>query len=946
MGRIRTLLLLLAATADARSLGPAGAGASAVTSSASDRADRLASSTSSSTTSTAAAAAAASALHVPRSPQPPNGEPQPTQQPTQRPTQMALQENIQARYQSLCSGLDPHISPAELALKVCSGLPSASVSPAQLSELMSETAAAQSSLHPDFARLAARVSVAHLHDTTEPGLLVTLQRMHDHKLAGGEAAPLVSAELVERAARMAPALEAALEHTRDYDYDYFGLRTLQRSYLHKGSDGRIIERPQHMLMRVALCVHGDDLPSVLQAYSLMTRGQYTHATPTLFNAGSPRQQLCSCFLLTAKEDSIPGIFETLSRCALISRDAGGIGVSVSQIRASQSYIRSSGGRSSGLVPMLRVFDATARYVDQGGGKRKGAFAIYLEPWHADVFAFLDLKKNHGKEEARARDLFYALWIPDLFMKRVEEGGDWSLFCPDEAPGLADCHSEAFERLYTQYESEGLARRTVPAQQLWFKILEAQMETGTPYMLFKDAANAKSNQQHLGTIRGSNLCTEIIEYTSPDEVAVCNLASIALPRFVRADRRGAPLGGDEASQPREAGEEGGGDVHAARAAGGGGGGVPPPSEEEGEPPLSEEAAFDFEELRRVTRFVAMSLDRVISVTHYPLPEAENSNTRHRPVGIGVQGLADVFAMLRLPFESAAAADLNAAIFETMYYGALEASCELAEALGPHPSYESSPASRGELQFDLWGVTPTPRWDWAGLKARIARHGLRNSLLMAPMPTASTAQILGNNECFEPVTSNLYARRTLAGEFFLLNPHLQKELQSLGLWSRETRDRIISAGGSVQGLPSLPDSLKAVYKTAWEIKQRTLIDLAADRGAFIDQSQSLNLFLKEPTFSQVSSMHFHAWRRGLKTGMYYLRTQPAAEAIQFTVQNSDGKPGRPAGSAEGGGASAEGGGAAGSAGSEGNDGAEDSAQREAAAARCALNSAPGECEMCSS
>ena len=730
--------------------------------------------------------------------------------------------------------------------------------------------------------------------------------MHDHTLASGQAAPIVNSELLALAERMAPELEAALDHSRDYAYDYFGLRTLQRSYLHRNSDGAPLERPQHMLMRVALCVHGDDLPNVLLAYSQMKDGLYTHATPTLFNAGSPRQQLCSCFLLTATDDSIQGIFDTLSRCALISRDAGGIGVSVSNIRASQSYIRSSGGRSSGLVPMLRVFDAAARYVDQGGGKRKGAFAIYLEPWHADVFAFLDLKKNHGKEEARARDLFYALWVPDLFMTRVEQGANWSLFCPDEAPGLLDCHGAAFEALYTRYEEEGRARQVVPAQQLWFKILEAQMETGTPYMLYKDAANAKSNQQHLGTIRGSNLCTEIIEYTAPDEVAVCNLASIALPKFVRVDRRGMHLAQSEDADDFD----------------------------------EISAIFDLERLRQVTRFVAMSLDRVISRTAYPLPEAERSNLRHRPIGIGVQGLADTFAMLRLPFEGAAAARLNKAIFETMYFGALEASCDQAERFEPYETFEGSPASRGKLQFDLWGVAPTDRWDWNGLRERIRLHGLRNSLLMAPMPTASTAQILGNTECFEPMTSNLYARRTLAGEFFVLNPHLQRELQSLGLWSRQMRDLIIASDGSVQKLPWLPSWLKRVYKTAWEIRQRALIDMAADRGAFIDQSQSLNVFLKDPSFSQVSSMHFHAWRRGLKTGMYYLRSQPATEAIKFTVSgnglnargSSDGAFSvRPEADGEHRGLSA-------SVGS--------SEDREALAAHCAARSAPGQCEMCGS
>ena len=825
----------------------------------------------------------------------------------------AMREAVEARFRALLDGLDPLISPSELADKVCGGLPAEGVSEEELSSLMAETAAYQSSMHPDFGRLAARVAVVRLQECTEPGLVATLRRMREHTHQG-EPAPMVTAELLQRAERMAPRLEAALRHDADFAYDYFGLRTLQRSYLHRSRDGQPIERPQHLLMRVALCVHGDDEAAVLEAYDLMSRGLYTHATPTLFNAGSPRQQLSSCFLLSTRADSIEGIFDTLGQCARISRDAGGIGLSVSNVRAARSYIRSSGGVSSGLVPMLRVFDATARYVDQGGGKRKGAFAVYLEPWHADVFDFLELRKNHGKEEARARDLFYALWVPDLFMKRVEANGEWSLFCPDECPGLVDTHGAAFEALYERYEREGKARRTVPAQQLWFKILEAQIETGTPYMLYKDAANAKSNQQHLGTIRCSNLCTEIIEYTAPDEVAVCNLASIALPRFVRAEAGGAPGGGSGA--PWLDAEDDGPEVAAAAL-----------------------ARFDFEALRRVARFVTRSLDRVISVTHYPLPEARNSNLRHRPIGVGVQGLADVFAQLRLPFESKGARALNRAIFETLYYAALEESCELARTLGPHESYAGSPASRGVLQYDMWGVTPSARWDWAALKAKIAMHGLRNSLLLAPMPTASTAQILGNNECFEPYTSNLYARRTLAGEFFVLNPHLQRELSALGLWSRETRDAIIGSGGSVEPLVQLPARLRAVFRTAWEMKQRHLIDMAADRGAFIDQSQSLNLFIKEPTFTQLSSMHFHSWKRGLKTGLYYLRTQPATEAIKglgVAQQQSaasmpplrEGQEGQPPPPPQ-----------------DDPNGAGDAQSLEGRAASCALNSRPGECQMCS-
>lgn len=800
--------------------------------------------------------------------------PTPVQPPPLRINTKDLVTNIEARFRALCYGLDASIDPHALAVLVCSGLYEGATEQ-QVTSLMAETAAYQASMHADFARVAARVTVSRLHEHTAPGLMDTLRVLHSHEV-DGQPAPLVSARVLSDAEGMADALEEALRHERDFDFDYFGLRTLQRAYLLCARDGTPIERPQHLLMRVALCVHGADKAAVLEAYDLMSRGFYTHATPTMFNAGAKRQQLSSCFLLTAQQDSVAGIFETLRQCALISRDAGGIGLSVSHIRASHSYIRSSGGKASGLVPMLRVFDATARFVDQGGGKRKGAFAIYVEPWHADIVQFLDLKKNHGKEEMRARDLFYALWVPDLFMKRVEAGGDWTLFCPDEAPGLCDLYGEAFEALYEKYESEGRGRQVIPAQQLWFKILETQMETGTPYMLYKDACNAKSNQQHLGVIRGSNLCTEIVEYTSSQEVAVCNLASIALPRFVVPDDS-APHG----------------------------------------------LTFDHEALRKVTWTVTRSLDRVISVTHYPLPEAENSNSRHRPVGIGVQGLADVFARMRFPFESPEARVLNREIFETIYFAALEASSSLAQELGAYESYQGSPASNGQLQFDLWGVTPSDRWDWPSLRARIAQHGLRNSLLLAPMPTASTAQILGNNECFEPYTSNLYARRTLAGEFFVLNPHLQRELQALGLWDRSMRDAIMAAGGSVQGIAAIPQLLRDVFKTAWEMKQRTLIDLAAERGAFIDQSQSLNLFLKEPTFAQLSSMHFHGWRSGLKTGMYYLRTQPATEAIKFTLARQTA-----------------------TSGSEGEPGKEESSEvgTPMTAEECSMLN-PGACEMCS-
>ena len=741
-------------------------------------------------------------------------------------------DKITARIKKLCYGFDPaHVDPVVVSQKVVLGVYNG-VSTFQLDDLASETAAFLTTQHPDYGKLAARIAVSNLHKQTCKSFSETMLKLHAYvNPKTGEHAPLISDEIRDIITEHAQQLNGAIVYDRDFEYDYFGFKTLEKSYLQK-MNGKIAERPQQMLMRVALGIHKRDIDAVIESYHLMSEKWFTHATPTMFNAGTTRPQMSSCFLLSMQGDSIEGIYGTLKRCAQISKSSGGVGLSVSNIRASGSYIAGTNGTSNGLVPMLRVFNNTARFVNQGGGKRQGSFAVYIEPWHADIFDFLDLRKNHGKEEARARDLFYALWVPDLFMKRVEANGEWSLFCPHECPGLYDSWGAEFEALYEKYEAEGKARKTIKAQELWFAILEAQVETGTPYMLYKDAANRKSNQQHLGTIRGSNLCTEIIEYTSPDEAAVCNLASVALPKFV-----------DRAT-----------------------------------------GAFDFDGLRRVARHVIRALDRVIDRNQYPLEEAEASNVRHRPVGLGVQGLADVFALLRLPFDSEGARELNREIFETLYYGALEESVALAEELGAHPSHPGSPASRGVLQYDMWGVTPTGRWDWAALKAKIAEHGLRNSLLLAPMPTASTAQILGNNECFEPYTSNLYARRTLAGEFFVLNAHLQRELQNLGLWNRELRDKIISAGGSVQGVDELPAETRAVFATAWEIKQRALIDMAADRGAFICQSQSLNLFVESPDYAKLSSMHFYAWKKGLKTGMYYLRTKAAADAIKFTVDQT--------------------------------------------------------------
>ena len=642
----------------------------------------------------------------------------------------------------------------------------------------------------------------------------------------GAVASLVATDVIEIIRENAEYLDSQIIYDRDFNYDYFGFKTLERSYLLK-IKGEIVERPQHMLMRVSIGIHKEDLEAAVATYNMMSEGWFTHATPTLFNAGTPKPQMSSCFLLTMKEDSISGIYDTLQQCAKISQNAGGIGLAIHNIRATGSYIKGTNGTSNGIVPMLRVFNDTARYVDQGGGKRKGSFAIYMEPWHADVFDFLDLKKNHGKEESRARDLFYAMWIPDLFMKRVEENGTWTLMCPNECPGLADTHSAAFEKLYTSYEAAGKGRKTIKAQDLWFKILESQIETGTPYMLYKDAANSKSNQQNLGTIQSSNLCTEIIEYTSPDEVAVCNLASVALPKYVN------------------------------------------------------NGTFDHDKLFEVTYQVTKNLNRIIDRNYYPIPEARNSNMRHRPIGIGVQGLADAFILMRFPFDSEEARTLNREIFETIYYAACTASKDLAKAEGAYETFQGSPASEGRLQFDMWDVKPTDRWEWDVLKEEIKEHGLRNSLLIAPMPTASTAQILGNNECFEPYTSNIYTRRVLSGEFIIVNKHLLRDLTKLGLWNDDMKNRIISANGSIQNIKEIPENLKALYRTAWEISQRAIVDMSADRGAFICQSQSLNVFMENVNTAKLTSMHFYSWKKGLKTGMYYLRTKAATDAIKFTV-----------------------------------------------------------------
>ena len=740
-------------------------------------------------------------------------------------------DKILARLRKLCYGFDTTIvDVAVVTQKVVSGLQSG-MTVVQIDELAAETAAYMSTYHPDYSQLAARIAISNLHKQTLKAFSEVMIKLYWFEDMHGVHCPKISKELFDIVKEHGARLDDVILYDRDFNYDYFGYKTLERAYLQR-IGGAVVERPQQMLMRVALGIHGDDLDRVVETYTEMSNMTFTHATPTMFNAGTPEPQMSSCFLLDIDSDSIDGIFTTLNKCANISKCAGGIGISVTKVRASGSMIRGSGGFSNGLVPMLRVFDMTARYVDQGGGKRKGAFAVYLEPWHADIEEFLELRKNHGKEEARARDLFYGLWICDLFMKRVEANAAWSLFCPNECPGLDTSYGDEFEAFYVKYEGEpGKVRKTMRAQDLWFKILESQTETGTPYMLYKDTINCKSNQANVGMIRSSNLCTEIVEYTSPDEVAVCNLASIALPKFV-VDADGQKW-------------------------------------------------FDFHALIRIVRIIVVNLNRIIDRNAYPVPEARTSNLRHRPVGIGVQGLADVFSLMRMPFDSKEAAELNRDIFETIYFAALDESSELATRDGPYETFRGSPASEGILQYDMWNVEPSARHDWAALKAKIVEHGLRNSLLVAPMPTASTAQILGNNECIEPYTSNIYSRRVLAGEFAVVNKHLLADLLSRGLWTDEIREDIIRGNGSVQHIGAIPDDIKLLYRTAWELKQRTLIDLAADRGAFIDQSQSLNLFVKTATSTTLSSIHFYGWKKGLKTGMYYLRTQPARDAIKFTV-----------------------------------------------------------------
>ncbi len=741
-------------------------------------------------------------------------------------------EKIMARIERLCYGLDMNfIDVFQICQKVITGMYE-KITTVELDNLAAEVSASMTTKHPDYAVLAARIAISNLQKETSKSFSNTMKRLYmynDPKT--GENASLLSKEVYEVVRKNASLLDSAIIYDRDFNYDYFGFKTLERSYLLK-LHGKVAERPQHMLMRVAVGIHGEDVEAAVETYNLMSEKWFTHATPTLFNAGTPKPQLSSCFLLTMKDDSVEGIYDTLKQCAKISQSAGGIGLAVHNVRATGSYIKGTNGTSNGIVPMLRVFNDTARYIDQGGGKRKGAFAVYLEPWHADVFEFLQLKKNHGKEEMRARDLFYALWIPDLFMKRVESDDEWSLFCPNEAPGLADCYGEEFEKLYEKYEREGRARKVVKAQELWFEILESQTETGTPYMLYKDHANRKSNQKNLGTIKSSNLCTEIIEYTAPDEVAVCNLASIALPRYIS------------------------------------------------------EGKFDHQKLFEVTYVATKNLNKVIDINYYPVEEARNSNMRHRPIGLGVQGLADVFIMLRMPFESEEAKGLNTDIFETIYFAAMTASKDLAKVDGAYESFPGSPISQGIFQFDMWGIKPqSGRWDWESLRKEVVQYGVRNSLLVAPMPTASTSQILGNNECFEPYTSNIYTRRVLSGEFVVVNKHLLKDLIKLGLWNETMKNLVIQANGSVQNIPNIPQRIKDLYKTVWEISQKTIIDMAAERAPYICQSQSLNIHLQDPNFGKLTSMHFYAWKKGLKTGMYYLRTKAATDAIKFTIDKTE-------------------------------------------------------------
>ena len=743
-------------------------------------------------------------------------------------------DKITSRVRKMCYGLNSLVDPVKVAMRVIEGLYDG-VSTSELDNLAAEIAATMTVQHPDYAKLAARIAVSNLHKNTKKSFTETMTDLIVYENPRtGKKAPMIADDVYEIMMANAEKLDSTIIYNRDFGYDYFGFKTLERSYLLK-INGIIVERPQHMLMRVSIGIHKEDIDAAIETYELMSKKYFTHATPTLFNAGTPKPQMSSCFLLQMQDDSIEGIYDTLKQTAKISQSAGGIGLSLHNIRATGSYIRGTNGTSNGIVPMLKVFNDTARYVDQGGGKRKGSFAMYLEPWHADIFDFLDLKKNTGKEEMRARDLFYAMWISDLFMKRVQEDADWTLMCPNECPHLFDTYGDEFEKLYEGYEKVGKGRKTIKARELWEKILESQIETGTPYMLYKDAVNRKTNQKNLGVIRSSNLCTEIMEYTAKDEVAVCNLASIAIPMFISEDQNGKKY-------------------------------------------------FNHKKLFDITKKVTRNLDTVIDRNYYPVIEAENSNLRHRPIGLGIQGLADAFIMLRLPFTSDEAKQLNQDIFETLYFAAVTSSMEIAKAKEPYSTFKGSPMSEGEFQYNMWNVSDddlSGRWDWKKLRKNVMKHGVRNSLLVAPMPTASTSQILGNNEAFEPYTSNIYTRRVLSGEFIIVNKHLLEDLVELNLWNNDMKEEIMRANGSIQDIESIPEDLKELYKTVWEMSMKDIIDMGRQRGYFIDQSQSLNLFMKDPDYAKLTSMHFYGWKSGLKTGMYYLRTKSAVNAIQFTL-----------------------------------------------------------------
>lgn len=744
-------------------------------------------------------------------------------------------DKILKRIKTLGQEANIKLNYTSLVMKVIDQLYSG-ISTTKLDELSAEQCASMASIHSDYNVLAGRIIVSNHHKNTNSSFVSVMQDLYNYRDLHNVHTPMLTKEFIDVVRSHADLFESIIDYNRDYLIDYFGFKTLERAYLMK-INKKTVERPQHMWLRVSIGIHGSNIDRILETYHLMSQKFFTHATPTLFNAGTPHPQLSSCFLLAMEKDSIEGIYNTLKDCAMISKWAGGIGLHIHNIRASGSHIRGTNGSSNGLVPMLKVFNNTAKYVDQGGGKRNGSFAVYLEPWHADIEMFLQMRKNHGDEELKARDLFYALWIPDLFMERVKTDGTWTLMCPDECPGLSDVHSEAFNTLYKSYEHAGKGRKTMKARELWFQILDAQMETGTPYLCYKDAANSKSNQQNLGTIKSSNLCSEIIEYSDEHETAVCNLASIALPTFV-----------DITTHP-------------------------------------ESPVFQYDKLHETAKVVAYNLNRVIDVNFYPTEKTRRSNMRHRPIGIGVQGLADVFMMMNLSFHCEESQKINRRIFETIYHAALEQSCELAQSDGPYETFAGSPASRGQLQFDLWKVDPNvneSRYDWNALREKIMKCGLRNSLLMAPMPTASTSQILGFNECIEPITSNIYNRRTIAGEFILANKYLMNDLLKLDLWNEKIKNNIIANHGSIQHLENIPKEIREKYKTVWELPMRALIDMAADRGAFICQSQSLNLWLEDPNYSNLTSMHFYSWSKGLKTGIYYLRRRARHQAQQFTIE----------------------------------------------------------------